>query len=130
MKAPKTDLFAFAKFLGVGGANTIATLALYQGLLFVLPPIASYLVSYGTGVVISYFANSRFVFGAAGTRRKFAGFAVFQIVSATSGALFLAFLTRNGVSPRVGVLAVIVVLTPINFIGSKLILGTGDNNQE
>jgi len=108
-------------FIAIGIANTLFTLGLYQTLLFVAPAKASYFLSYAAGVVISYTANRRLTFRREGSPARFAMFIALQIFMVLTGAAVLQFLINAGLSPRLAVFGVIVFLTPLGFVGSKLV---------
>jgi putative flippase GtrA len=54
----------FARFLVVGGANTLLTYAIFTGLGLLIEPWIAYTIAFALGLVVTSTASSRFVFRA------------------------------------------------------------------
>ncbi len=134
-----TDLLdpRLLRFLCVGATNFLISFAVFQGLLLIprssdllLP--AYQLVSYGAGIVWSYFWNRRFTFGSRQPwLREGSRFLVLQVCLALlSAALIGALVNILGLGPTISWLAVMSFITVVNFLASKLwvFAATGDRH--
>lgn len=116
----KRQLF---RFLLGGAFNTGATLALYWALLHVTGYQAAYLVSYCAGIILSYALNTRFVFEARHTWRKFFTFPLIYLVVYALGALTLKFVVDIlSLSPVIAPVISIAVTLPVSFVLTRLLL--------
>lgn len=116
----------FARFLVAGGANTLATLAVYWLLLPWLPPQPAYAVSFAFGVGLGYLLHSRYAFRA---RRSWRSFAAWPLVcvagwAAGAGALALA-IGPLGLDPRLAPLLSVAASVPVTFLLGRLVLAPG-----
>lgn len=112
----------FTRFLLVGATNTGFSYGLYLLLLLAMSPTLSYTVSYGAGVVLSYFLNVRFVFR---TRPSFFSFLKFPLVYALQygvGLVVLTLLIGFGIDPRLAMAGVVIVSIPVTFLASRFVL--------
>lgn len=116
-----------ARFVGVGLANTLGTLALYQMFLFVMPYTPAYAVSWFMGLVFVNLAYPRFVYDKREVRyRQTILNSVYYLLSfAASWILLFLLTTVLGMSPRISVFCVLVVMVPLNFISTRYIYHTG-----
>jgi putative flippase GtrA len=111
------------RFVLAGALNTLLTLALYQGLLFFLPPWLAYTFSWIAGLILVVVVYPSRVF-ASGRRDLLAR----GLFGGSYAAVFLAglfalrFLQSIGVPPRISIFAVIVLTTTVNFFSGRLIL--------
>ena len=110
-----------ATFLVVGTINTLLVLGLYQALLFIAGPTPSYLITYAVGMVIAYTGHKNLTFRGDGSAPRIIAYITLQISLAALGTFLLNILTNAGLSPRIAIIGVIAILTPINFLVSRVI---------
>lgn len=116
-------LHRILRFLVVGAANTLLTIALYQLLLLAMGHVAAYGLSYVAGVAIGYGLYTRHVFAAQTSPRAFAGFALFYVCSGlVGGGLNTALIESLGVHARLAILITVAVILPVNYLGSRAII--------
>ncbi len=95
LRTPDQTIFRFAV---VGFATTIVDLALFSALVFAtdLSPVAANIISYSTGVCISFILNRRWTFAATsrhgGGRRQAFRFAVTNLVGVAISTLVVGML--------------------------------------
>ena len=124
--APRGEAGRFMRFLVAGGVNTGLSLLVYQGALFVMPHIPSYVLAYIAGLIAAYVLYSRHVFGAPLSRARFAAFTLFYIASLVTGTLLNAALIElAGIMARVAIFITITVMLPVNYAGSRWCLRPG-----
>lgn len=112
----------FARFLLVGATNTLFSYLLYVLLLRAMPYIAAYTLSYGAGIVLSYFLNVQFVFRKRAGLASFLKFPLVYLIQYGLGALVLWLLVGAGISPTLSMLGVIIVTIPVTFLSSRFVL--------
>jgi len=123
---PRAESSRFMRFLAAGVVNTGLSLLVYQGALFVMPHVPSYVLAYVAGLIAAYFLYSRHVFGAPLSRTRFAVFTLFYIASLATGTLINAALIElAGIMARVAVFITIAVMLPLNYAGSRWCLRPG-----
>jgi putative flippase GtrA len=111
------------RFLVAGLINTGLTLLVYQALLFVMTPALAYAGSWVAGLayVALVYPDRVFKGGRRTTRDRLLVAASYcGVFLAGLGLLFLLEKTR--VPPRLGIVAVILVTTILNFLSSRVIL--------
>lgn len=111
------------RFLIVGGANTLATYAIFIILGLFIPAWIAYTVAFALGLVWVVFGSSRFVFKGDHGRRRLLLFAGWYLAVYAVGRIVIALIapvefTELGVAS----LAVLVATTPLTFLGGRLIL--------
>lgn len=113
----------FGRFLLVGAINTALTYALYLLLLRAMGYLAAYSVAYVIGIVVSYFAVSRYVFR---TRTTLAGFVKYPLVYVAQyllGALVLWICVEwLAIRRELALLFSIAATVPVTFAISRLLL--------
>jgi putative flippase GtrA len=114
----------FGGFLAVGAVNTMLTLLLYEALILVMPYWLAYTLSFAVGIAFALFANAGLVFGRPVTIATAVAFVLFYLVSYAAG-LCVVVLLVEGVHVPAGLapLGAVAIMIPINFIGSRLVLG-------
>lgn len=123
MKFTKDSWREFAGFGLVGAANTVATYAVYAVLLFLFPYKVSYSLAYVSGILISYYLNSRLVFREPVSLLKFIKYPIVYVVQYLLGiAILYVAIDILGFSQWLAPLAVIVISLPITFFLSRLII--------
>ncbi len=115
----------FVKFIAVGLGGTIFSYFCYLLLLNFLTYQQSYFISYALGIVYSYIFNSRFVFKAGLSIKKFLIFPSVYILQYLFSALGLFWLVdKLHLNASYAPIVVSVVTIPITFVVSKLVLET------
>jgi putative flippase GtrA len=114
----------FGGFLAVGAINTLLTLLLYEALILVMPYWLAYTLGFAAGIAFALFANAGLVFGRPVTIASAARFVLFYLVSYAAG-LGIVVLLVEGIRIPAGLapLGAVLVMLPINFLGSRLALG-------
>lgn len=113
----------FARFLIVGGANTLSTYLLFLLLLAFFPYLLAYSLAYCVGVVISYFLNARFVFRRRISLATFLAFPLVYVVQYSLGALILWVLVEHArVAPQLAMAGAIGLTIPVTFLMSRFVL--------
>ena len=117
------------RFLLAGLANTLLTLALYQLLLFVLPPRPAYALTWTVGVaLVAIFYPAR-VFGvAAPTRATRVGVVLVYAAGFSIGVIAIRPAAQV-LGAQAGILPVIVLTTVFNFMAMKLVVGWAERRR-
>lgn len=123
MRIDKAFLSDGLRFLIAGLANTLLTLAVYQLLLFAMPPWAAYALSWVGGLlfVVTFYPTRVF----AGARRDTTARVRLGVTYAAMFLLGLAtlqLLGAAGAPPRLAILLVLAVTTAANFLLGRLVL--------
>jgi len=115
------------RFLVVGCSNFVVSFTVFRLMLAVPGTFAfkagvSQLVSYGAGVLWSYYWNRRFTFRASGpVRGQLMRFVILQVSLACSSAVVIDSIVAAGtVGPSIAWLMVMAVATVVNFLGCRL----------
>jgi putative flippase GtrA len=110
------------RFLVVGVGNTCLSLAVYSGLMRVLPAVPvmaalSQIASYSSGMVLSYVLNNFWVFrGERGAAEALPGFIASQLALMLLSALAMAVATHYvEAQPELIWVSVMTLITLINF---------------
>lgn len=125
LSAPSGVARDASRFLLAGLANTALTLAVYQLLLFALPPGLAYTGAWACGLlfVVVVYPSKVFPEGRTGRAARM-GIAVSYIAVFGIGLVTLEVLERFGVPPRLAIVLVMMVTTVVNFaIGRALLRG-------
>lgn len=113
----------FLKFVVSGGINTLTTYLVYLLLLLFLNYSLSYTVSYVSGIFLSYYLNTVFVFKEKMSIKKFLKFPIVYLIQYFINLLMLYILVEHlYLSTRIVPLIVVVVTIPVTFVLSKLII--------
>ncbi|MBD8519551.1 GtrA family protein [Lysinibacillus fusiformis] len=113
----------FIRFLCVGGFNTVATYCVYLTLLSYIGYNFAYVISYISGIVISFLLNAKYVFNVKLTFKKAIGYPIVYIVQYIINVIVLNLLVKNNIVNEVmAPILVIVISIPLTFILSKYIL--------
>ena len=110
------------RFLMAGFSNTALTLLIYWALL----PFTGYRPAYVAAFIAGFFflavVNARYVFQTSFKSRNFAAFAMYQLCYfAAFGALLAVTVESLGISSALAPLVVLTVVTPVNFLATRLI---------
>jgi putative flippase GtrA len=119
----QTPLAVIARFLAVGAFNTILTFVLYQILILLLSYRLAYTFSFATGIAVAAMANAKFVFCVPIVWTRSVLVAIFYLANYGIGLGLLTAIVHGGVSIRLAPLFAIPLMLPLNFIGSRMILG-------
>lgn len=124
-KEIKDGLVQLVKYNMVGVVNTLVDFVVYQLLTFLgLHYGIAQCISYGCGILNSYFFNSRWTFqkDSGRNREEFAAFVAVNLVSMGLSVLLLKFCydTLNIQSNLISKAIVTPVVMLVNFSGSKL----------
>lgn len=111
------------RFLVVGAINTGATYLEYLALLNWLSYPVAYSIAFATGILLSFYLNTRFVFRTPASWRKLLLYPGVYVVQYLLGVFVLWIAVEHaGLSRPTAMLVVIVVSTPVTFILSRSIL--------
>jgi putative flippase GtrA len=119
----RPPLLQFVRFLIAGAINTIASYAIFLLLLWFMPYLAAYTISYVIGVAISYVLLTSFVFP---TPRRVATALRFPLVYVAqyligSAVIVLLVETWNVRAPIAAIVAIFATI-PVSFLLSRTIL--------
>jgi len=110
------------RFLLVGGANTLATYAIFIVLGLFMPAWIAYTIAFAIGLAWVVFGSSRFVFRGEHGRRRLLLFAGWYLVIYAIGRVIIALIAPTDfLDLAITSLAVLVVTTPLTFIGGRFI---------
>jgi putative flippase GtrA len=110
------------RFAIFGAVNTAITLLLFQALLFFLPPLMSYYLSWALGLVVLMVAFPAYVFrGSHLTFHRLLGTAAVYASSLALGGLLLIQAQTFGLSARLAILATLATTSAYNFLASRTI---------
>ncbi|QMU55886.1 MAG: hypothetical protein GKS04_01610 [Candidatus Mycalebacterium zealandia] len=112
----------FLRFLIAGGANTVATYAIYLALLYFVNPYWSYAVSFVSGIFISYFLNLKFTFRAEHSSGKVFLYSLIYPLQFLLGILALHISLKAGVPEGFAVLFAAAVGVPFKFLMSRWVI--------
>jgi putative flippase GtrA len=115
---------SFLGFVSVGAVNTVLSILLYEILILFLPYWLAYLIPFPFSIAFLLYANANFVFGRSVTLLSAVAFTLFYVASYAAGFLVIAVMVGLiGIPPAFAPVGVLAIMTPINFIGSRLALG-------
>lgn len=110
------------KFLVVGGANTLVTYVIFILLGLLMPPSLAYTIAFAAGLAWVVFGSSRFVFKGNHGARRLLLFAAWYLVIYAIGRVIIHFIAPvDFVGLLLASLAVLVVTTPLTFIGGRYV---------
>jgi putative flippase GtrA len=112
------------RFLVVGAANTLITYAIFIGLGLVVAPWIAFTIAFALGLVWTAFGSSRFVFRARHSTRRMLVFIGWYLLLYGIGQLVIRLISPDGlVELLITSAAVLVVTTPLTFIGGRYVFG-------
>lgn len=115
----------FIRFVISGVINTGSTYIIYLILLAFWEYKIAYTISYISGIFISYYLNTIFVFQEKISFRKFLKFPVVYIAQYLINLLFIYLLVdKMGLSTALVPIVVTIIAIPITYLLSKTILTT------
>jgi putative flippase GtrA len=117
-------------FVVGGGINTGFTYFLYLLLKLVLAYQWAYAISYVSGIFFSYWFNSVFVFRSTLSWKGVFAYPLVYVGQYLASAFFLAGLVEYlDVSQNIAPILVAIVLLPITYLLSKLLLGKSSSRR-
>ncbi|MEQ8176278.1 MAG: GtrA family protein [Syntrophomonadaceae bacterium] len=123
MKYIKGNLREYATFIASGAINSALTYVLYILLLTLVSYKVSYSIAYVSGIFVSYYLNSRWVFKEPMSLMKFLQYPVVYIVQYLLGiATLYVCVDKLGLSQWLAPLVVIAVTVPVTFFLSRYII--------
>lgn len=106
-----------------GGANTLLTYGLYLLFNLFLHYQVAFTASFVIGIIFAYFYNSLVVFKSPLSYVKFALFPVVYLVQYFLSIVLLSFFVqRLQVSETLAPIFVLIIVTPVTYLLSKLVL--------
>jgi len=110
------------RFLIVGGANTLATYAIFIVLGLFMQAWIAYTIAFALGIAWVVFGSSKFVYKGEHGPRRMIIFAAWYIAIYAIGRVLIYFIAPVGfVELAIASFFVLVVTTPLNFIGGRFI---------
>ena len=111
------------RYIVAGSANTFITYFLYLILLIFLEYIPAYIIAYVSGIIFSYFLNTKYVFKKNPSWRTFLRFPVAPLFQFASANLLLFFLVEFfKIKPAIAPLFVIAAVVPFTYLITHRIL--------
>jgi len=121
----------FIKFLSAGVINTVASYLVYISLVLFLSYQVSYAMAFVFGIVLSFVLNTKYVFEVDQTIKKFVLFPLVYFAQYILGAIMMDFLIELiGIDKFFAPLVVVIVLFPVSYILSKLILSNYETKRK
>jgi putative flippase GtrA len=119
----------FVRFVIAGAINTAATYLLYLVLLYVVPYILAYTISYVCGIVISCCLNAWFVFRRKITLAVALPYPAVYVLQYVLGVALLTLLVGHmGMNPRIAPVVVILCTVPATFLLTRFIFRRGSES--
>ncbi len=120
MMAKRRDLFAFVRFLGAGGLNTLLTGALVTVLALVMPNQLAYTISYALGILFNVLLASKFVFQTKMNVRNVTAYVVMYVLVYFIGLGVVSLMAHWG-WPDWTTGGVVFITAPLSFVFARLI---------
>jgi putative flippase GtrA len=108
------------RYLVLGAANTLSTMAVYQLLVTILSPAVAYALAWLVGLVIVAVAYPKIVFRVTGGWARGGAIAITYAGVFAVGLLLIALLESIRVPSRLSILFVLPVTTTMSYFGSRL----------
>ena len=108
------------RYLLVGSANTLSTMAVYQLLVTILSPAVAYALAWLVGLVIVAVAYPKFVFRVTGGWARGGAIAITYAAVFAVGLLLIALLESLNVQNRLSILLVLPVTITMSYLASRL----------
>ena len=108
------------RYLLVGSANTLSTMAVYQLLVTILSPAVAYALAWLVGLVIVAVAYPKFVFRVTGGWARGGAIAITYAAVFAVGLLLIALLESLNVQNRLSILLVLPVTITMSYFASRL----------
>ena len=111
-----------ARFVALGALNTLATYAIYCGLVAFMSPQVAYAVVFTLGIGLAFVLNSKFVFRTPVRLGSAALYPVVYIFQYCANAYLIDAFIGSGFSPRTALAVALVIVTPLSFVLNRLVL--------
>ncbi len=108
------------RYLFVGSANTLSTMAVYQLLVTILKPAMAYSLAWLVGLLIVAVVYPKFVFRVTGGWARGGAIALTYVAIFVVGLLLIKLLESLTIHNRLGIFLVMAVTTTMNYFGSRL----------
>jgi putative flippase GtrA len=108
------------RFLLVGGANTLVTMALLVGLSYLMPGWLAYTIAFGLGLVFSTVMASRWVFTREGSGRAAIVYALCYVAIYLVGLGCVAIVRALDWPEFLNALSVLVT-APLGFVAGRIV---------
>jgi putative flippase GtrA len=111
------------RFVVIAGMYSLVSYAVYLSLLKILSYPVSFTISYVVGILLSYYLNSKVVFGVKLNLKKFVVFPLIYIVRYFLNMFFLYFqIEILKFNKRISFIVAALILVPVTFILSRTVL--------
>ncbi len=111
------------KYLILGLTNTGLTYLIYLLSLQLFPYLVAYTISYISGIVLSYFFNSILVFKVRLHWKKAIKYPFVYLIQYLLGSVLITISVEYfGIVPSIAALLNVIILLPVSFILTRLIL--------
>ena len=109
-----------ARFVLIGGVNTLVTYGIFIGLGLVIPPGIAYTIAFAAGLIWVTLGSSKFVFGAGTSARPMLLFGAWYLALYAIGQVVVQLIApRDTVGLAITSLAILAVTTPLAFLGGR-----------
>ncbi len=113
----------FMRFLLVGTINTVTGYAVYLSLVFFIPYLFAYTISYVVGICVSYYLNTRFVFKTHFSLKKFLKFPLVYLFQYIFGICVVYLVVQKlGWHKALAPILAVILSVPFTFLLSRLII--------
>ncbi len=110
------------RFMFMGGGSTLLMLGIYILLTYIVNFQIAYFISYVITVIILYLLNSFYVFKNRLSFKTFFSFSLVYVGQYAIGAILLEVFVRLGFSVTYSPLYILLLLLPLTFIVSRLVM--------
>ncbi|WP_159439112.1 hypothetical protein [Vibrio palustris] len=121
---------SFTKFISVGLINTISTIFIYQLLLFFIPAVYSYSISWLLGFIFILLFYPKYVFEVGLSKNTIAVTGLVYLISLFIGAFLTQHLVYEKLDKRFVIFIVLIVTTIFNYVMLRVFLKRLNNVKE
>lgn len=125
MTLAKARTAELARFVGVGGLNTVLTTAAFYALSYVMVAAAAFTLAYVAGIAFVMRVTPHFVFRTSPSRTRRAALGLWYILIYLCGLATSAALDHATDSRELVVAGTLCVTVPLGFVGSRTVLSAG-----
>jgi putative flippase GtrA len=118
------------RYLLMGSANTLSTMAVYQLLVTILSPAGAYALAWLVGLIIVAVAYPKVVFRVTGGWARGGAIAITYAVVFAVGLLLIRLLDSLTIHSRLSILLVLAVTTTMSYFGSRLAIACTNSRQK
>lgn len=121
----------FTRFVICGFINTLATYLIYLACLYIVRYSMAYTFSFVSGIFISYYLNSRFVFREELSWRKAIKYPLVYLVQYLLGITSLYLLVELArVSEVIAPIFVVLITVPVTFLLSRRVIAGDEDGKQ